>query len=180
MRRVLSVSLGALVFLSLASPATAQSGRMSGEQQEWFFCLISKDWCVARSVDQHTGEQKTVAMVAAERPLQLSSGTSRVTLQVGCSEGLPTTMLYSGREISDPDIAINYTLEPTGSSGQLAAKNVGAGHFFEFRSPAFLKDLGGATKASIRVSFASGQSNNLDFNLVGGAAALTKLKCISP
>jgi hypothetical protein len=180
MRRMLSVSSGALVFLSIASLASAQSGRMSNEQQEWFFCLISKDWCVARSVDEHTGEQKTVAMVAAARPLQLSSGTSRATLQIGCSEGLPVTMLHSGREISDHEITINYTLEPTGSSGQLSAKNVGAGHFFEFRSPAFLKDLEGATKAFIKVSFASGQSNNLEFNVVGGAAVLTKLKCISP
>jgi len=169
---------GVMAFLWLCSPAVSQTGKMSDQQQKWFECLISKKWCVARSIDQTTGEQKEQAMVAAMGPLQLRSGVSRATLQIGCSEGKPETMLHTGREIPDPAIVLEYRVEPTGRSGQLTANNVLAGHFFRFPDGTFLDDLKGATKVAFEVKLTNdGPSNALEFNLVGASSELRKLSC---
>jgi hypothetical protein len=167
-------------FFLIASPAASQSGNMTNEQQEWFLCLVSKEWCVARSTDGATGQQKAVAMVAAKAPMQLPSGSSRATLQIGCSEGKAVAMLHSGRELGDAAIALRYRLEPTGRSGQVTAKNVNAGHFFEFPSEAFLQDMKQATKAVVEVKLTNqDHSSRLEFDVAGAASMLKKLSCAS-
>jgi hypothetical protein len=170
--------LGVMALLGLSSPAFPQTAKMTDEQQEWFLCVISKEWCVAHSVDRTTGEQKAIAMVAALGPLQLRSGVSRATLQIGCSEGKPTTMLHTGREIPDAAIVLQYRVEPTGRSGQLTANNVSAGHFFRFPDDAFLHDLKGASKVTFEVKLPNEKpSNELQFNVGGASNTLGNLSC---
>jgi hypothetical protein len=164
----------------IASPAASQSGNMTNEQQEWFLCLVSKEWCVARSTDGATAKQKAVAMVAAKAPMQLRAGSSRATLQIACSEGKAVAMLHSGRELGDAVITLRYRLEPTGRSGEVTAKNVNAGHFFEFPSEMFLQDMKQATKAVVEVKLTNqDHSSRLEFDVAGGANALKKLSCAS-
>jgi hypothetical protein len=177
MCRLLHLIAAAALFFG-ALPAFPQNGKMSDEQQAWFLCLISKEWCVAPSVNQ-AGARKAVAMVAAKNPLRLHSGISRATLQIGCSDGNPVIMLHSGREISGPTISLHYTMQPSGRSGDVNATNVEAGHFFEFQRQEFLKDLEGATTAYIQVKLTTGESGEVEFNVVGSEKTLEKLDCAS-
>jgi|tagenome__1003787_1003787.scaffolds.fasta_scaffold20863571_3 hypothetical protein len=178
MRQVFYLLPASLLLLTL--PANPQSGNMNNEQQEWFLCLVSKEWCVARSTDGATGQQKAVAMVAAKGPMQLPSGVSRATLQIGCSEGKAVTILHSGRELPDAVIALRYWLEPTGTSGEMMAKNINAGHFFEFPSEAFLQNMQHARKAVVEVKLANpDHSSRLEFDVAGAAKALKKLSCVA-
>ena len=167
-----------LASLGWAAPGTGQVQRMTDEQQAWFNCVVSTEWCVANSIEKATQQKRAVAMVAAAKPLIISGRASRVTLQVACSKDQPITMLHTAREIAQNEISLHYRVEPSGRTGDLVGKNASAGHFFEFASQEFLKDLAGAEKAAFEANFSSQkEASVLEFNVSGTNTALKRLKC---
>jgi hypothetical protein len=151
---------------------------MTDEQQEWFYCLVSKNWCVSRSADKNTGEAKAVAMVSANKPAYFYGHVSRVTLQVACSDGKPVTMLMTGREVSSGDITLQYRISPSGKTGILSAKRTGSGYFFEIKNETILGDLRDGTKVSVELSVPSeAKASAVEFDLTGTDAALKRLNC---
>ena len=168
----------AMLLCFAAVPSNAQPSKMSDEQQAWFYCLVSKKWCVASSADKNTREEKLVAMVSANKPARVQGHVSRVTLQVACSDGKPVTMLMTGREIDSGDIALHYQVAPSGKAGGITAKPASAGHFFEIQNESFLKDLRDSSKATVELSFPSEpKPSTLEYDLTGMDAALKRLGC---
>ena len=177
MRSIIAHAIGGIVLCS-AAIANAQPATMSDEQQAWMSCSISRQWCVTKSVDKGTREERAVAMVSAKKPAYFHGQISRVTLQVACSHGKPTTVLMTGREINEPEVAVGYRVDPTGKSGKVSAEQVGARHFFELQNRSFFDDLKGAKKATIGLTLPSdGSSNTLEFDVSGGEAAIKRLNC---
>jgi len=177
--KIMSLRVVPIIFVYFATiPVNAQPSKMTDEQQEWFYCLVSKNWCVSRSTDKKTGEGKAVAMISANRPAYFHGHISRVTLQVACSEGKPVTMLMTGREISSGDITLHYRISPSGKTGILSAKQTEAGYFFEIKNESFLGDLRDGTKVSVELSFPSeAKPSAVEFDLTGTDAALKRLNC---
>jgi len=164
--------------LGTASNTYAQAPKMTENQQAWFYCLVSTEWCWAESLDKTQGQERGVAMVAAKQPLTVKGRPSRVTLQIACSQGKLVAMLHSGREIEEQQLLLQYKIGPHGKVGDLTATNASANHFFEFPTQQFLSDLKGGASAAIVVSSSSeGQRPALEFNVSGSETILKRLSC---
>ncbi len=168
----------ALTAAIYAGVAQAQPARMTDEQQAWFYCLVSKKWCVASSADTSKREQKLVAMVSANKPAHLHGHVSRVTIQIACSEGKPVTMLMTGREVDTGDIALHYRVTPSGKTGSVTATQVSAGYFFEIKNESLLNDWRNGTKATVDLSFPSDpKPSTVEYDLTGMEGAVKRLGC---
>ena len=168
----------AVLLCFAATPLNAQPSKMTDDQQAWFYCLVSKKWCVAGSADKNTHGEKLVAMVSANKPAHLHGHVSRVTIQIACSDGKPVTMLMTGREVDAGDIALRYRISPSGKVGAATASQASAGYFFEIKNASLLDDWRNGGKATVDLSFPSDpKPSTVEYDLTGMETALKRLSC---
>jgi hypothetical protein len=170
--------LSAAILFCYVPNVSAQPAKMTPDQQEWLNCFVSKQWCVAVSIDKDTQQPKATAMVSAKKPLSLPAGISRVTLQIACPGGKPVAFLATGRASSDSDLVLRYRVEPSGAAGALVGKHAGDGHFFEITDAVFINALKASTKLTFETELAEQKNEaTLEFNVTGLDPALKKLNC---
>ncbi len=170
--------LSAAILFCYVPAVPAQPAKMTPDQQEWLNCFVSKQWCVAVSMDKDTQQPKAIAMVSAKKPLSLPAGISRVTLQIACTGGKPIAFLATGRTSSDSDLMLRYRVEPSGAAGAFVGKHAGDGHFFEITDADFINALKASTKLTFETTLAEQKKEaTLEFNVAGFSPALKKLDC---